>query len=112
MKRCESDRTSTRTHLELQVARHTHTPHTHITHVTHHTHTLRHTKGEMSDQQRGGAHRVKPTEPGVGATMCHSGISLVQIDENWSDFNSGDKKTPTFRFRQFFASNGHVVVSF
>lgn len=66
----------------------------------------------MSDQQRGGAHRVKPTEPGVGAAMCHSGISLVQIDENWSDFNSGDKKTPTFRFRQFFASNGHVVVSF
>lgn len=103
MKRCESDRTSTRAHLELQVARHTH--------VTH-THTLRHTKGEMSDQQRGGAHRVKPTEPGVGAAMCHSGISLVQIDENWSDFNSGDKKTPTFRFRQFFASNGHVVVSF
>lgn len=44
----------------------------------------------MSDQQRGGAHRVKPTEPGVGAAMCHSGISLVQIDENWSDFNSGD----------------------
>lgn len=66
----------------------------------------------MSDQQRGGAHRVKTMEPGVGAAMCHSGISLVQIDENWSDFNSGDNKTPTFRFRQFFASNGHVVVSF
>ena len=31
-------------------------------------------------------------EPGVGAAMCHSGISLVQIDENWTDFNSGDKK--------------------